>query len=45
VDTGSGGEGRTNWESSIDIYIYTTISKIQLVGTCSIAQGAQLAAL
>ena len=36
------GEGGTNGESGTDIY---TLSNRQLVGSCSIAKGAQLGAL
>ena len=31
-----GGEGRTNWESGIDIYTQPSVK--QLVGSCHIAQ-------
>lgn len=35
-----GGGGETNWESKIDIGALARVK--QLVGTCCVAQGAQL---
>ena len=43
VDTG-GGVCVMNWEIGIDI-MHCRVYKRQLVGTCRVAQGAQLGAL
>ena len=45
VEGGGDGEVRTDWESSVDTSTLGFPGDRWLVGSCSIAQGAQLGAL